>query len=71
MFKNFQIAVIRKLARKRLGKDIAPIETAASNPDVFIPYTKFGQALEKTRLLPHQLKMLAQIRASKLVECPF
>jgi len=71
MFNKLQVALIRRFARKRLGKDIAPLEAAATHPAVLIPYAKFSMALEKTRLVPNKLKMLAQIRAAKLVECPF
>ena len=71
MFKRLQVALIRKLARKRLGKDIAPLETVATHPDVLIPYTRFSLALDKTTLVPAKLKVLGQIRAAKLVECPF
>ena len=71
MFKKLQVSLIRKFARKRLGKDIAPLETVASHPDVLIPYAKFSMALEKTSLVPAKLKVLGQIRAAKLVECPF
>ena len=63
--------MIRKLARKRLGKDIAPLETVATHPDVLIPYTRFSLALDRTNLVPAKLKVLGQIRAAKLVECPF
>jgi len=38
---------------------------------VLIPYAKFSMALEKTNLVPAKLKVLGQIRAAKLVECPF
>ena len=71
MFTNLKVALIRRFARKRLGKDIAPLETIATHPDVLIPYTKFSMALEKTNLVPTKLKVLGQIRAAKLVECPF
>ena len=71
MFEAFKVALIRKFARKRLGKDIAPLQTVATHPGVLIPYAKFGQALDKTTLVPHKLKVLGQIRAAKLVECPF
>lgn len=71
MFEAFKVALIRKFTRKRLGKDIAPLQTAATHPGVLIPYAKFSMALEKTNLVPHKLKVLAQIRAAKLVECPF
>jgi len=71
MFKNLKVTLIRKLARKRLGKDIAPLSTIASHPDVLIPYAKFSLALDKTSLVPAKLKVLGQIRAAKLVECPF
>jgi len=63
--------MIRRMARKRLGKDIAPLDAMATHPDVLIPYAQFSQALDKPRLVSAKLKKLAQIRAAKLVECPF
>ena len=71
MLSRLKVALIRKLARKRLGKDIAPLNTLATHPDVLIPYTRFSLALDKTKLVPAKLKVLGQIRAAKLVECPF
>jgi len=71
MFQKLMVTVIRKMARKRLGRDIAPLETLATHPGVFVPYARFGQALDKTNLVPSRLKVLGQIRAAKLVECPF
>jgi hypothetical protein len=71
MFEKFMVNAIRRMARKRLGKDIAPLETIATHPGVLIPYAKFSQALDKTNLVPARLKVLAQVRAAKLVECPF
>jgi hypothetical protein len=71
MLQKLKVAIIRRMARKRLGKDIAPLQTYASHPDVVIPYAQFSLALEKTKLVPRKLKVLAQIRAAKLVECPF
>jgi hypothetical protein len=71
MFTRLKVALIRKMARKRLGKDIAPLNTVATHPDVLIPYTRFSLALDQTNLVPAKLKALGQIRAAKLVECPF
>ena len=71
MLNNLKVALIRRFARKRLGKDIAPLETLATHPDVLIPYTQFSLALDKTHLVSAKLKKLAQIRAAKQVECPF
>ena len=71
MFKKLKVNIIRKFARKRLGKDIAPLDTFATHPDFMIAYAQFSQALEKTNLVDHKLKVLGQIRAAKLVECPF
>jgi hypothetical protein len=71
MFKKLQVALIRNFTRKRLGKDIAPLQIIATQPDVLIPYAKFSMALDKTDLVPAKLKVLGQIRAAKLVECPF
>lgn len=71
MFTNLKVALIRRFARKRLGKDIAPLSTLATHPDVLVPYAQFSTALDKTNLVPVKLKVLGQIRAAKLVECPF
>lgn len=71
MFNRFMVALIRRMARKNLGKDIAPLETLASHPGVLVPYARFSEALRKTNLLPEKLKVLGQVRAAKLVECPF
>jgi hypothetical protein len=71
MFTKLKVALIRKFARKRLGKDIAPLATTATHPDFLIAYARFSMALEKTSLVPAKLKVLGQIRAAKLVECPF
>jgi hypothetical protein len=71
MFKQLKVNLIRKFARKRLGRDIAPLATLATHPDFLIAYAQFSQALEKVNLVDHKLKVLGQIRAAKLVECPF
>jgi len=71
MLSRLKVALIRRFARKRLKKDIAPLDTLATHPAVLIPYTQFGLALDKTSLVSAKLKKLAQIRAAKLVECPF
>jgi hypothetical protein len=71
MFSRLMVPVIRRFARKRLGKDIAPLNTLATHPDVLVAYARYNQALNKTNLLPAKLKVLAQVRTAKLVECPF
>jgi len=71
MFSRLQVALIRRFARRALKKDIAPLDTLARHPQVLIPYTRFSLALDKTSLVAAKLKKLAQIRAAKLVECPF
>ncbi|HZU30518.1 MAG TPA: hypothetical protein VFB79_05350 [Candidatus Angelobacter sp.] len=71
MFKKIKVAMIRKFARKRLGKDIAPLSTIATHPDVLVAYAQYNLALDKTSLVPAKLKAMGQIRAAKLVECPF
>ena len=71
MLKQLKVSLIRRFARKHLGKDIAPLNTVATHPDVLIPYAQFSLALDKTNLVPAKLKVLGQIRAAKLVECPF
>jgi hypothetical protein len=38
---------------------------------VLIPYARFNMALNKTNLVPGRLKVLGQVRAAKLIECPF
>ena len=71
MFSKLKVGIVRRMARKRLGKDIAPLETLATHPDVLVPYSQFGVALDKTNLVSAKLKRLGQIRAAKLIECPF
>ena len=71
MFSRLMVPLVRRMARKRLGKDIAPLNTLATHPDVLVSYARFNQALNKTSLVPEKLKVLAQVRAAKLVECPF
>jgi hypothetical protein len=71
MFDRLMVALIRRMARKNLGKEIAPLKTLEAHPGVLIPYARFNQALAKTSLVPGKLKVLAQVRAAKLVECPF
>ena len=71
MFSKLLVPLIRKMAKKRLGREIAPLATLATHPGVLVPYTRFSMALDKTRLVPARLKVLGQIRAAKLVECPF
>jgi hypothetical protein len=71
IFQQFMARIIQRLARKRLGRDIAPLQTIATHPDVLVAYSRFSHALERTSLLPAKLKVLAQVRAAKLVECPF
>lgn len=71
MFTRLKVGIIRRMARKRLGKDIAPLETASTHPDYLVAYAQFGQALDKTNLVSAKLKQLGQLRAAKLIECPF
>jgi hypothetical protein len=71
MFSRFMVAMVRRFARKSLGKDIAPLDTLATHPGVLVPYARFSMALEKTNLVSSRLKVLGQVRAAKLVECPF
>ena len=70
MLSGLKVALIRRFARKTLKKDIAPLDTLATHPDVLIPYTRFSLALEKTHLVSAKLKKLAQIRVAKQVDCP-
>jgi hypothetical protein len=71
MFTRLKVAVIRRMARKRLGREIAPLATMATHPGVLVPYAQYGQALDKTNLVSAKLKRLGQIRAAKQIECPF
>jgi hypothetical protein len=71
MLQSLKVGLIRRFARKRLGRDIAPLTTAATHPDYVIAYARFSQSLEKLHLVPARLKILGQIRAAKLIECPF
>lgn len=71
MFDRLMIALIRRMARKNLGRVIAPLKTLETHPGVFLACVRFDEALRKTNLVPAKLKVLGQVRAAKLVECPF
>lgn len=71
MFSKLKVAIIRRIVRKRLGRDIAPLANASLHPDYLVAYARFDRALDKTNLVSAKLKRLGQIRAAKLVECPF
>ena len=71
MFSKLTISIARSSLKKRLGRTIRPFENMATHPDVAAAWVKFNQALYKTNLVDAKLKTLGQIRAAKLVECPF
>lgn len=71
MFDRLKVAFIIRSVRKRLGRDIAPLKNMEAHPGVLIPYARFNVALAKTNLVPNKLKVLGQVRAAKLIECPF
>jgi hypothetical protein len=71
MFTRLKVAVIRRMARKRLGREIGPLKTMATHPGLLVPYTQYSLALDKTDLVSAKLKRLGQIRAAKVIECPF
>jgi hypothetical protein len=71
MLTRIKVAIIRRMARKRLGRDIAPLKTMATHPGVLVASAQYSVAIDKTNLVSARLKKLAQIRAAKLVECPF
>ena len=58
MINRFLVPIIKKAVRKRLGRDIAPLNTMAEHPDILVPYAKFSAALEKASLVPRHLKAL-------------
>ena len=59
MFEQLRIVLIKRFARKRLGKDIAPIKTLETHPGVLVPYSQFNQALNKTNLLDSRTRALS------------
>lgn len=71
MFDRLKVAFIIRSVRKRLGRDVAPLKNMEAHPGVLIPYARFNVALAKTNLVPNKLKVLGQVRAAKLIECPF
>lgn len=71
MFTRLKVALIKRRARKRLGRVIAPLENLTAHPGVMIPFDKFNRALATTGLVPARLKRLGVLRAAQLVECPF
>lgn len=71
LLEQFQVWLIRRMTKRRLGHVVAPVEALTSHPGLLIAYAKFGVAQNRLNLVDARLKALGIVRAAKLVECPF
>lgn len=68
---GFLARTIFGMARKRLGKVPEPMTITAHHSTFFKGYVALEYFLDKSRLVDLRLKMLAQIKVSTLIGCPF
>ncbi|HEX9759760.1 MAG TPA: hypothetical protein VGA40_02520 [Candidatus Acidoferrales bacterium] len=59
------------MARKRLGQVPEPMTVTAHHAKLFKGYVAMEFALDKSRLVDARLKLLAEIKVSTLIGCPF
>ncbi len=58
-------------ARKRLGKVPEPLRVMAHHSTLFKGNGAIEIAMERSKLVDNKLKVLAEIKASAMVGCPF
>lgn len=65
------IRLVYSMTRRKLGKNVAPVQITAHHPKILWGYGQMEQSLAGSRLVPSQLKHLAELRVATLVGCPF
>jgi hypothetical protein len=58
-------------AKRRLGRVPTPVRIQALHDRIFSGYARMELAQDKARLVPFQVKALAQILVAMRVGCPF
>lgn len=63
--------VIHALVRRKLGRVPTPIMTMGHHGGILMGYARMEQAQLGADRVPRALKLLAQVRTSTLVGCPY
>jgi hypothetical protein len=63
--------IIHVLVRRKLGRVPTPIQVMAHHGGVLMAYARMEQAQLKADRVPRGLKLLAQVRTSTLIGCPY
>ena len=59
------------VSQKMFGKVVAPLKVQARRPMIAWMGSLLGVAIERSGKVEPRLRVLAQLRAAQLVECPF
>lgn len=65
------VRFVYRLAQKRLGKVPDPLRVMSHHRRLFKGYGGFEFALERSRLVQSKIKVLAEIKTSALIGCPW
>ena len=63
--------VIHFMVKRKLGRVPTPMQAMAHHGGVFYAYARMEQAQLGATRVPRALKLLAQVRTSTLVGCPY
>jgi hypothetical protein len=63
--------VIYWAVKHKVGKVTTPVRVMGHHPKVLVGYGRMEQAFAASHALPAQIKLLAQVRTSTLLGCPF
>ena len=65
------VRLVYRLSRRRLGRDVDPVEVYAHAPRLLIGYGMFEQATAAQHRVDERLKVLAELKAAAMVNCEF
>jgi AhpD family alkylhydroperoxidase len=65
------VRILYRLARRKVGRDTAPVGVYAHAPRLLLGYGMLEQATDGLRAVPAKLKALAELKAAALVCCEF
>jgi AhpD family alkylhydroperoxidase len=65
------VRLIYRAARRKVGRDTAPITVYAHAPRLLVGYGMLEQATAAQHAVPEHLKALAELKAAALVSCEF
>lgn len=69
--RRFFVGVVYSLTKRRLGRNIMPVQITAHHPKILWGYGQMEQSQSSSKLTDQKLKGLAELRVATLVGCPF